>query len=66
LKVSELEKGEKFVYAKREWTRLRRLKKANNEKWPYDIYDCMDEDGRHRPFRDDVEVEPKQRRIEKW
>lgn len=62
--LGDLDKHEQFIFHKEVWTKLRKVRSHSGIEHPHDIFDCMNEEGRHRPFRDDVEVEPRQRRLE--
>ena len=62
MKLSELQKGEKFIFKGHTYTKQKAVP-YHSKKFEHDIFDCLDEHYRHRPFRDDTEVEPCQRRI---
>lgn len=58
MQLHDLHEGEKFKFNGHVWTLLRKI--------PYhvDVYDCLDDGQRHRPFKGNVEVEPLQMRLE--
>ena len=60
--LKDLDKHEKFAFNKEVWTKLNRVN--SHTKHEHDIFDCMNEEGRHRPFRDDVDVKALQTRLE--
>lgn len=57
MKLHDLDKGEQFIFNHRKYTLLRKLPRYE------DVYDCMDDGQRHRPFKGTAEVEPLQKRI---
>ena len=57
LLVKDLSNGEKFKFNDRVWTLVKKIPRHE------DVWDCLDDGGRHRPFRGDVDVEPAQRRL---
>ena len=60
MKINELSIGEHFIFNEKRWTRLKEV--------PYhdDTWDCMDEEGRHTPFKGTVEVIECQMRLNEW
>ena len=57
MKVNELELHDKFRFKGHHYTIMKAVPRHK------DVWDCMDEEGRHVPFRGDVVVEEDQRRI---
>lgn len=62
MKLSDLYIGEKFRYNNQLFTKGKKIN--GHSKYPNDIFDCFDQDGKHRPFREDTDVSPLQRRID--
>lgn len=61
MQLVELDTGEKFKFKNDIWTKFRKVRTKSLKS---DIFDCMNSEGRHRPFRGTTEIEPCQRRIE--
>lgn len=55
--LKELGKGDTFIFNKTKWKHMGHIRGHTH------TVDCMDGEGRHRPFKDTVEVEPDQIRI---
>lgn len=78
MKLSDLYIGEKFRYNNQLFTKGKKIGRTKGydgvtpdrnhriypKENPYDIFDCFDQDGKHRPFREDTDVSPLQRRID--
>jgi len=65
VQLVELDTGEKFKFKNDIWTKLSCVAKYNNDYGrERRIFDCMNSEGRHRPFEGTTEIEPCQRRIE--
>ena len=57
MRVNELALHEKFRFKGHHYTIMKAVPRHK------DVWDCMDEEGRHVPFRGDVEVREDQKRI---
>lgn len=55
--IADLDKGEQFIFNHHKYKLLKKLPRYEN------VYDCMDDGQRHRPFKGTVEVEPLQKRL---
>lgn len=65
MKLDNLSKGEKFKFNNDIWTKLNCVSRYTNDYGKERrIFDCMNSEGRHRPFQEIVEVEPLQKRLE--
>ena len=63
--LKDLTLGEKFKFNGDIWTRLKVVATYNNDYGrKRQVFDCMNSEGRHRPFNDNTKVEPLQTRLE--
>lgn len=59
MKLHDLPNGESFkIFNGHVFRKLKKIPRHD------DVWDCMDETNRHRPFRGDFDVEPLQQRLE--
>lgn len=52
--LSELAHGDSFEFKGKSYVKLREV--VTHEGYGHVVFDCKDEHGGHRPFRDDTEV----------
>jgi len=50
MKLSDLPDGEYFIFDKHRYKKIKKVPRHQ------DAWSCMDDDGRHRPFRGDIDV----------
>ena len=64
MQLVNLTTGEKFKFNNDTWTKLRCVSKYTFNGEKRSIFDCMNSEGRHRPFDARTEIEPCQMRLE--
>lgn len=55
VQLQELNLGDNFKFQDQIYVKLKEVN--TNEEYEHKIFNCKDELGRHRPFRDDTEVD---------
>lgn len=57
MKIHDMDVGDEFIFRKHRYKIMKRVPRHK------DVWDCMDEESRHVPFKGNVNVEECQRRL---